>query len=73
MALNITEANAVNRLYDWLTGRDRGGRQVSREAAIESMATLAKSAHHALHAGVSDTEVRAGHDRWPTIKKRTGG
>ncbi len=73
MALNITEANAVNRLYDWLTGRDRAGRPVSREAAIESMATLAKSAHNALHAGVSDTEVRAERDRWPTIEKRTGG
>ena len=63
MALNITEASAVNRLYHWLT------RSVptSDDDAHEAIVTLARSANRALSAGVDETRARAERDRWPAL------
>ncbi len=67
MALNITEATAVNRLYHWLTGSTPTSGPVSDEDAHEAMTTLVRSANRALSAGVSETQARAERARWPAL------
>jgi hypothetical protein len=57
MALSITEATAVNRLYDWLVDRDSGIGRISNETAREAMATLARGAKRTLMAGVTEQQV----------------
>jgi hypothetical protein len=57
MALNITEATAVNRLADWLLYRNRG----SEEQARDALALLADKAYKPLMAGVTGDQVRR---RW---------
>ncbi len=70
MALNITEANAVNQLYSWLTGRTTPAGEITPDRAHEAMATLARGAHNALSAGVNEQRVRDERDRWPTVQPR---
>ena len=62
MALNVTEAAAVNKLLDWI-GVDRWQRrEVSDEDAREAAALLAEKANARLMAGVSREDVERG---WP--------
>jgi hypothetical protein len=67
MALNITEASAVNRLYHWLTGAVPLSGTISDEDAHEAMTTLVRSANRALSAGVSETQALAERARWPAL------
>jgi hypothetical protein len=60
MALNVTEATAVNRLYEWLAGSSPENTEEAREA----LATLAHSAHRTLMAGVTQQQVR---QTWRTL------
>ena len=66
MALSISEATAVNRLYDWLTDRDSGIGPTSDKQAQEALATLARAAKRALMAGVTEQQVTAT-KRWPAL------
>lgn len=68
MALNITEATAVNRLYDWLVARDSGIGRTSDEDARAALATLARGAHRALMAGVTEQHV-TDTPRWPALEE----
>jgi hypothetical protein len=67
MALNITEASAVNRLYHWLTGSVPTSGPISDDDAHEAIVTLARSANRALSAGVDETRARAERGRWPAL------
>jgi hypothetical protein len=62
MALNVSEATAVNTLLDWI-GVDRWeARLVTDEEAKEAAALLAEKASDRLMAGVRRDDVEKG---WP--------
>jgi hypothetical protein len=60
MTLNISEANALNRVINHLAGLSRPGSGepfISREQAIDDLALLARGASKTLHAGHSQTSA----------------
>lgn len=58
MALNVGESHAVLRIIDHLTGtHSPGGREVTREQAIDALVLLAEGAEKRLLVGTS--HVRA--------------
>ena len=67
MALSITEATAVNRLYDWLIARDSGIGRTTDEDARAALAALARGAHRALMAGVTEQQV-TDTPHWPALE-----
>ncbi len=64
MSMTVTEANAVNVLLRWVTGKDSCGKPVvqTREQAIEAAQVLARGANRRLYAGWRPEQVP---DAWP--------
>lgn len=58
MALNITEAHAVNRLANYILGQPRRGEHITGEQALEALALLADKANKTLMAGLNSDTVR---------------
>jgi len=66
MAMNVSEANAVNTLLRWHMGlAPAGGEVPTAEQARQAAARLAEGAHRKLAAGITAATV---HDHW----KETG-
>ena len=69
MALSITEANAVNHLYRWLTADNPDYlAPVDERHARDAMAALARGASRALSAGVRESDVQST-KRWPALAR----
>lgn len=68
MAMTVTEANAFNRLMDWLfKSKDLRGKKISDAEAKEAAKVLAASSNKRLMAGISPDQVDG---RWRYRRKK---
>lgn len=60
--MNISEANAVSRVLDWITGRPGPAGPITADQARDDAEFLADRSHRTLLAGITAEHVRA---NWP--------